>query len=220
MARESPGMVPEAWRSYLNVNEARIAAAAALRDMRVLGIAIVEDGNPLRFVEWIDASHQSRSSRLKIGGSALTLSSGGLSTELTPDLWVRIADNSPDGILICDPRGTIRYWNRGAERIFGFVHAEVDGASLDLIIPEQLRARHWAGWRAAMTTGKTKYAEGQLLAVPAVHAEGRRISIEFSIQLLTDSNSEVEWVVAVIRDVTERFNREKALRAELNARRS
>ena len=58
MAGDSPGEVPEAWRSYFNVNEARIAAAAALRDTRVLGIAIVEDSNPLRFIEWIDGGHE------------------------------------------------------------------------------------------------------------------------------------------------------------------
>ena len=58
MARGSPGVLPEAWRSYLSLNEARVAEAAALQDARVLGIAIVEDGNPLRFVEWIDASHE------------------------------------------------------------------------------------------------------------------------------------------------------------------
>lgn len=150
----------------------------------------------------------------------MTSSSEGLVTELTPDLWVRIAENSPDGILICDRNGTIRYWNRGAERIFGFPGTKVIGASLDLIIPERLRPRHWAGWRAAMSTGKTKYAGGQLLSVPAVHAEGRGLSIEFSIQLLEGSNREVQWVVAVIRDATERFNRDKALRAQLNARQS
>lgn len=138
-------------------------------------------------------------------------------TQLTPDLWVRIADNSPDGILVCDPTGTIHYWNRGAERIFGFPRADVVGASLDLIIPERLRARHWAGWRTAMSTGQTKYAAGQLLSVPAVHAEGRQLSIEFSIQLLEGPNRDVEWVVAAIRDVTERFKREKALRTELSA---
>ena len=136
-------------------------------------------------------------------------------SELTPDLWARIVDNSPDGILACDPKGTIRYWNRGAERIFGFARAKAVGHSLDLIIPERLRARHWTGWRAAMSTGKTKYAEGQLLSVPAVHAEGRQLSIEFSIELLEGSDSEVEWVVAVVRDVTERYTREKQLRADL-----
>ena len=67
-----------------------------------------------------------------------------------------------------------------------------------------------------MSTGKTKYAEGQLLSVPAVHADGRQLSIEFSIQLLEGSNREIEWVVAVIRDVTERYTREKQLRADLS----
>jgi PAS domain S-box-containing protein len=137
-------------------------------------------------------------------------------TQLTPDSWVRIADDSPDGILVCDPEGTIRFWNRGAERIFGVPRAAAVGRSLDLIIPERLRARHWTGWRAAMSTGKTKYAEGQLLAVPAVHADGRQLSIEFSIQLLEGSNGGIEWVVAVIRDVTERYAREKRLRADLS----
>jgi len=136
--------------------------------------------------------------------------------ELPPDLWARIADNSPDAILICDSRGTIRYWNRGAERIFGFSRAEAVDRSLDLIIPERLRERHWTGWHRAMRTGQTKYAEGQLLAVPALHADGRQISIEFSIQLLAGADRAVEWVVAVIRDVTERYTREKQLRAQLN----
>ena len=134
-------------------------------------------------------------------------------TELTPDLWVRIADNSPEGILICDPKGTIRYWNRGAERIFGFPRANVVGASLDLIIPERLRARHWTGWETAMRSGATSYDDGPLLGVPALHNDGRQISIEFSIQLLKDSIGRVEWVVAVLRDVSERFERAKALRA-------
>ena len=137
-------------------------------------------------------------------------------TELTADLWVRIVDNSPDGILVCDPQGTIRYWNRGAERIFGFPRAKVIGASLDLIIPERLRARHWAGWHAAMSTGTTRYAHGQLLSVPAVHVQGRQLSIEFSIQLLKGPNGAIEWIVAIIRDVTERYTREKQLRAELS----
>jgi PAS domain S-box-containing protein len=137
--------------------------------------------------------------------------------ELTPDLWTRIADNSPDGILVCDSRGTIRYWNRGAERIFGFSRTTAVGHALDLIIPERLRARHWAGWRAAMSTGRTRYAEGRLLSVPALHAEGRQLSIEFSIQFLERSDGEVEWVVAVVRDVTERYVREKQLRADASA---
>ena len=136
---------------------------------------------------------------------------------LPPDLPVRILDSSPDAILICDSAGTVRYWNAAAERVFGFRTAEAVGASMDLIIPERLRARHWAGWEATMRTGVTHYGAGRLLAVPALHKDGRQVSIEFSIQLVKDAVGQVEWAVAVIRDVTERFIREKNLRAQVKA---
>ena len=102
-----------------------------------------------------------------------------------------------------------------AERVFGFRVAEALGVSLNLIIPEPLRARHWVGWEAAMQTGITRYGEGQLLAVPALHKDGRRISIEFSIQFIKDADGQTKWIAAVIRDVTERYLREKTLRAQL-----
>lgn len=138
-------------------------------------------------------------------------------TALPHDLPARIMAGSPDAILACDRAGTVRYWNAAAERIFGFGATEALGASMDLIIPEPLRARHWAGWEATMKTGVTRYGDGQLLAVPALHKDGRRVSIEFSIQLLKNADGQIEWVVAVIRDVTERFTRDKDLRAQLKA---
>jgi PAS domain S-box-containing protein len=142
---------------------------------------------------------------------------GGSIAALPHDLPVRILDGSPDAILICDHAGTVRYWNVAAERVFGFHVAEALGVSMNLIIPERLRARHWAGWEATMRTGVTRYGEGQLLAVPALHKDGRQVSIEFSIQLIKNANGQIEWVVAVIREVTERFIREKDLRAQLKA---
>ena len=138
-------------------------------------------------------------------------------TSLPHDLAARILDGSPDAVLVCDRVGTVRYWNMAAERVFGFREAEAVGASMDLIIPERLRARHWAGWETAMKSGATRYGKGQLLAVPALHKDGRQISIEFSIQLLKNADHAVVWVVACIRDVTERYSREKALRVRLSA---
>jgi PAS domain S-box-containing protein len=138
-------------------------------------------------------------------------------TSLPHDLADRILDGSPDAVLVCDRAGTVRYWNIAAERVFGFRATEAIGASMDVIIPERLRARHWTGWNTAMKSGATRYGEGQLLAVPALHKDGRQISIEFSIQLLKDADHAVEWVVAFIRDVTERYSREKALRVRLSA---
>jgi PAS domain S-box-containing protein len=137
--------------------------------------------------------------------------------ELDRDLARRILDGSPDAILIADHGGVVRYWNAAAERVFGFAAAEAVGSSMDLIIPERLRGRHWDGWGTTMKTGTTRYGEGQLLAVPALHKDGRQLSIEFSIQLLKDGSGQIEFAVAVFRDVTERFAREKALRAQLKA---
>jgi PAS domain S-box-containing protein len=139
------------------------------------------------------------------------------SSPLPDDLPRRILDGSPDAILVSDPGGVVRYWNASAERVFGFSASEALGSSMDFIVPERLRGRHWDGWETTMKTGVTRYGGGQLLAVPALHKDGRQISIEFSIQLLKDSGGQIEWVVAVFRDVTERYARDKALRAQLKA---
>lgn len=104
-------------------------------------------------------------------------------TPLPVDLPIRILDGSPDAILVCDPSGTVRYWNGAAERVFGFRAADVLGGSIDFVIPERLRAKHWAAWEATMKTGVTRYGAGQLLAVPALRNEGEQISIEFSIPI-------------------------------------
>jgi PAS domain S-box-containing protein len=136
-------------------------------------------------------------------------------TSIPDDLPGRILEGSPDAILVANRNGAVQYWNQGAERIFGFSAAEALGRSMDLIIPERLQARHWAGWKKVMETGITHYDKGQLLTVPARHKDGRELSIEFSIQILKDGAAGIKWVAAVIRDATERFVREKALRAKL-----
>jgi PAS domain S-box-containing protein len=60
--------------------------------------------------------------------------------------------NAPDAIVYADEAGVIRFWNRGAERIFGFAANEAIGQSLGIIIPETLRARHWEGYDQVMRT--------------------------------------------------------------------
>ena len=120
-----------------------------------------------------------------------------------------------EAIVVCDPDGKILLWNGGAEKVFGFTAAEALGANLDLIIPEKLRARHWAGYDKTMATGSTRYGD-ELLKVPATHKDGRRMSIEFSVALLRDSGDQVTGIAAVIRDSTERWNEERALRKRLS----
>jgi PAS domain S-box-containing protein len=89
------------------------------------------------------------------------------------DLGSRLLKDMPDALIVADADGIIRFWNAGAERIFGFTAAEAIGQSLDLITPENLRARHWDGYRRTMQTGETKYGAGDLLSVPALRKDGR-----------------------------------------------
>ncbi|MDY0390686.1 MAG: PAS domain S-box protein [Desulfobulbus oligotrophicus] len=126
----------------------------------------------------------------------------------------QLIEASPDAVLVTDRKGTILYWNTGAERIFGYPAAEAVGQSLDLIIPENLRARHWDGYYRVMATGRTKYTT-DLLTSPGMHKDGSRISLEFSIVLLRDENGEIDGCASVMRDVTARWNKEKTLKKQL-----
>ena len=120
-----------------------------------------------------------------------------------------------DAIVGTDRDGVIRVWNPGARRIFGYEAEEAIGRSLDLIIPERLRAAHWAGWRVVVETGQSRYGQGDLLSVPSVRKDGERISVEFTIVPLKDEGSQLIGMAAVMRDVTKRFDELKALRREL-----
>jgi PAS domain S-box-containing protein len=122
-----------------------------------------------------------------------------------------------DAIIYADDTGVIRFWNPGAERIFGFTAAEALGQSLDIIIPESLRARHWEGYRQVMSTGVSRYGAGDVLAVPGLRKDGSRISLEFTILPFRDEEGRMRGIAAILRDVTKRFDELKELRRRLNA---
>jgi PAS domain S-box-containing protein len=120
-----------------------------------------------------------------------------------------------DAIIATDHAGNIIFWNPGAVRIFGFTADEAAGRSLDLIIPEPLRDRHWAGCRRVMQTGESHYGQGELLSVPALTKAGRRISVEFTIAMLKDAKGSPTGTVAILRDVSRRFEEIRALKRQL-----
>lgn len=125
-----------------------------------------------------------------------------------------VVSATPEAIVVTDEEGIIRLWNGGAERMFGHPAATAIGQSLDLIIPEKLRKRHWDGYRKTMATGQTRYGD-TLLSVPATHRDGHRLSIEFSVALLRDDDDRIVGITAIMREVSERREAEKALRARL-----
>ncbi len=125
-----------------------------------------------------------------------------------------ILSTRSDAIIAADREGIICFWNPGAERIFGHASNDVIGRSLDLIIPERLRQRHWDGYRSVMETAKSRYGEGDVLSVPAVRKDGATISVEFTIVMLRNKDQMI-GIAAIMRDVTKRFEEMRALKRRL-----
>ncbi len=130
-----------------------------------------------------------------------------------------LIDAIGDAVVVCDAAGAITLWNPAAQRMFGYTPAEALGQSLDLIVPERLRARHWEGYHKTMETGITRYGS-DVLRVPAVDKQGRSLSIAFTVALLHSADGKIDAIASIIRDESVRFNEDRALRkrvAELEA---
>jgi PAS domain S-box-containing protein len=130
---------------------------------------------------------------------------------------ITMLQEMPDAVIYSDAEGRIRFWNAGATRIFGFSEAEALGQSLDIIIPENLRQRHWTGYEQTMRTGLTRYGAGDLLAVPAIRKDGTRVSIEFTIAPFHDASGAMAGIAAVLRDTTKRYEEVKTLRRQIRS---
>lgn len=134
---------------------------------------------------------------------------------MPPDIDLhQLVVNAGDAIMACDAAGAIVLWNKAAERIFGHSAEEVLGRSMDLIIPTRQRERHWEGYHKTMATGITKYGS-DLLRVPALHKDGRTLSIAFTVSMLFAADGKVSSIVAIVRDETRRFAEERELRKRL-----
>jgi PAS domain S-box-containing protein len=125
-----------------------------------------------------------------------------------------ILSTPADAIIAADRDGKIFFWNPGAERVFGFACAQAVGRSLDIIIPERLRKRHWRGYSEVMASGESRYGHGDILAVPALTKTGNTISVEFTIIPLRGEAGDLVGLAAIIRDVTKRFEEMRKLKQQ------
>jgi PAS domain S-box-containing protein len=126
-----------------------------------------------------------------------------------------ILRSEADVVIAANRDGITHVWNPGAVRLFGYARDEALGRLLDLIIPEGLRARHWAGYCDVMDTGESWYGRGDVLAVPGMREDGSRISLEFTITPLRGEDGRMLALVAVMRDVTTRIEELRALGQKL-----
>ena len=149
------------------------------------------------------------------GGEAPCFAHLDESPSAADELLAQVAVELADALVVADADGKITFWNDAAARLFGYSEAEAVGDTLDLIIPERLRERHWKGYREVMRTGRTSYGD-RVLEVPAEHRDGRRMSIAFTVTLLhAPGTPRPHAIAAVIRDDTERWQERKRLRDEL-----
>ena len=111
---------------------------------------------------------------------------------------------APDAVLFVDRQGIIRFWNGGAERLFGFSGAEATGKSLDIIVPQDLRDRHWRGFHETIRTGKTHYGAGNTLEVWAVRKDGGVVCVGFSMLPFRGEDGRIFGIAAILRDVRKR----------------
>lgn len=118
------------------------------------------------------------------------------------DFFKQMVEKTSDGIMFVSTDGIIRYWNRGCELIFGIPAKQAVGKNLDLIIPERHRERHWAGFNKTAETGESSYAD-KMLSVPALSANGDKLVIEFSMQMI-EENGSIAGFSSIVRNITEK----------------
>ena len=99
-------------------------------------------------------------------------------------LYQAMLEQMTDSIIYADAQGIIRFWNAASEALFGFTAAEAIGQSLDIIIPDYLRAPHWRGFHAAIAAGHTQHG-GKATRTKALHRNGEFIYAEVSFCIIT-----------------------------------
>jgi len=99
-------------------------------------------------------------------------------------------------IVMADPDGRIQHWNAGAEQLFGHAAEDALGRSLDLIVPPELRERHWAGFRAAIASGVSKL-DRAATNLPALCKDGTIRAFPARFVLLQGARGEVVGFAAL-----------------------
>ena len=137
-----------------------------------------------------------------------------MSAEMQDTVYRRIVEQTTDAVIFADREGLIRIWNRGAEAVFGYPAAEALGQSLDIIIPEELRKRHWEGYRRAIEAGRTRLGS-RVLVTRGLHRDGSRLYVDLSFAVIVDDEGRAEGALAIGRNVTERYLAERALKKKV-----
>jgi len=121
-----------------------------------------------------------------------------------------LVDLAPDGVIVCDPEGTVLLVNVAAERMFGHAREEVIGRSIEMLIPERARARH-AAHMAGFAAAPSARPMGTGLELAGLRKDGREFPVEISLSPLRNEGTGTLTTLTAIRDITERRKFERDL---------
>jgi PAS domain S-box-containing protein len=124
----------------------------------------------------------------------------------------RLFERVRDAVVVADASsGNIVLWNPAAEKMFGYSAPEAAGLSVDVLVPDHLKTRHRDGLARYLATGHGAILDaGQVVEVPALRKSGEEITIELSLNPIRDVAITGQFVLAIIRDVSDKVQ----LRAE------
>ena len=120
-----------------------------------------------------------------------------------------LVEQAPDAVIFSDAHGLIRVWNTRASDVFGYSANEVLGGSMDLIIPQDLRKRHWKGFLEAIQRHRTKYG-GRPMVTRALRKSGEPLYVELAFSIVLDESARALGAMAIARDVTQNYLTAKA----------
>lgn len=119
-----------------------------------------------------------------------------------------IAQTTTDAFVAINPDNCIIYWNRGAERLFGWSTREILGQSLNRIVPVIHRANHSKAVRRLSDGGESRLL-GQTTNVTALCRDGRLVDVELSLtHWHNPETGEVAGFAAIMRDAGARLRLE------------
>jgi PAS domain S-box-containing protein len=119
-----------------------------------------------------------------------------------------VAESANDAIITTDKTGNITFWNKRAEVIFGYKKRETLGKPLTMLMPERYRKAHLKGLKNFHSTGRGRIM-GQIVDIQAIKKDGKEFPIELTLGAWESNES--KFVTGIVRDITERKQKEEAL---------